>query len=150
VFFDLIHLARDLTGVCSAAIMQVPALIARHVDLNAGDSNQTEPVQGRDRHSPLVLVWLEGRKAGRDGRSKPRSTPATESRTTRRLRSAMLSTRRRGMCCRWPERRASHGDDTRWGPNRGITRGQVHGALCDGDARGRGAAISTLAALRSR
>jgi hypothetical protein len=63
VFFDLIHLARDLTGVCSAAIMQVPALIARRVDLNAGDSNQTEPVQGRDRRSPLVLVWLEGWKA---------------------------------------------------------------------------------------
>jgi hypothetical protein len=31
--------------------MQVPALIARHVDLNAGASNQTEPVQGRDRRS---------------------------------------------------------------------------------------------------
>jgi Glycosyl hydrolases family 28 len=39
------------------------ALIARRVDLNAGDSNQTETVQGRDRRSPLVLVWLEGRKA---------------------------------------------------------------------------------------
>jgi hypothetical protein len=63
VFFDLIHLAHDLIGVCSAAIMQVPALIARRVDLNAGDSNQTETVQGRDRRSPLVLVWLEGRKA---------------------------------------------------------------------------------------
>jgi hypothetical protein len=54
VFFDLIHLAHDLIGVCPGAIMQVPALIARRVDLSAGDSNQTEPVRGRDRRSPLV------------------------------------------------------------------------------------------------
>ena len=35
VFFDLIHLAHDLMSVCSEAIVLVPALIARRVDLNA-------------------------------------------------------------------------------------------------------------------
>jgi hypothetical protein len=70
VFFDLIHLAHDLIGVCSAAIMPVPALIARHVDLSAGDSNQTDPAQGRDRRSPLVLVRVGRRDEMAGRRSK--------------------------------------------------------------------------------
>lgn len=48
MFFNLLRLAHvlahDLIGVCFAAIVLVPTLLARRVDLNADDLNQTDPM----------------------------------------------------------------------------------------------------------